>query len=113
MGDKAQAATPAVVTVYSQPGCQPCRATHKRLQALGVDHSYIDVTQEPEALDTIKALGYATTPVVQVTCPVPNAKPVTVSWSGMRYDAMNALAKVASGDSGADTLLPFDKAGQV
>ena len=113
MGEKIKAAAPVAVTVYGQPGCQPCRTTHKRLQALGVDHSYIDVTQEPDALDAIKTLGYSTTPVVQVTCPVPNAEPVTVSWSGMRYDDMNALAKVDSGDSGADTLLPFDKAGQV
>lgn len=37
-------------TVYSQPGCQPCRLMKKQLDKYGVSYVERDVQQDPEAL---------------------------------------------------------------
>ncbi|WP_029923876.1 glutaredoxin family protein [Nocardia otitidiscaviarum] len=52
------------ITVYSRPGCQPCKATIKKLNSLGADYRKVDVTEDAEALDYIKSLGYLQAPVV-------------------------------------------------
>ena len=54
-----------MVTIYSQPGCQPCRMTKKALTRAGVDYTDIDVTQDAKALAYIKSLGYQAVPVVE------------------------------------------------
>lgn len=72
------------VTVYSQPACQPCRATKRKLDALGVDYVDIDVTQDPEARDYVLSLGYKSAPVV-----------VAGDWhhSGYVPDALDRIAR--------------------
>lgn len=55
---------PTEITVYTSPGCQPCKATIRKLNQLGIEHNRIDVTQDDEALAYIKSLGYLRAPVV-------------------------------------------------
>jgi glutaredoxin-like protein NrdH len=55
------------ITLYSKPGCQPCRATKRWLDNRSVDYQTVDVTTSPVDLDAIKALGYEGVPVVIVS----------------------------------------------
>ncbi len=55
-----------MITVYSRPNCQPCKMTMLKLDKLGASYAKIDVTEDADALATIKALGYSQAPVVVV-----------------------------------------------
>jgi glutaredoxin-like protein NrdH len=71
------------VTVYSTPSCQQCNATYRALEKKGIDFTPVDLSQDPEALEMVRNLGY-------------NAAPIVVAgdthWSGFRPDKINALA---------------------
>ena len=54
------------VTLYSKPGCVQCRATQRMFDKEGVYYNYVDLSESPEALKRIKALGYLAAPVVYV-----------------------------------------------
>lgn len=71
------------VTLYSRPNCQPCKATGRKLEQLGVVFAKIDVTQDPDALDYIKSLGYLQAPVVVAGGD---------HWSGYKPDLLKRLA---------------------
>lgn len=53
-----------MITVYTRPNCQPCKATKRKLEQLQAEYTLIDVTEDPDALDLIKGLGYLQAPVV-------------------------------------------------
>tara|TARA_R100001039_G_C1848816_1_gene108893 strand:- start:1771 stop:1998 length:228 start_codon:yes stop_codon:yes gene_type:complete len=55
-----------VVIVYTKPSCPACYATKRALDKRGIPYQVIDVTQSPEALSAVKALGYRAMPVVTV-----------------------------------------------
>jgi glutaredoxin-like protein NrdH len=74
---------PPDVTLYSSPGCQPCKATARKLTQLGIEHAHIDVTQDPAALDYIRGLGYTAAPVVVAG---------EEHWTGFRLTRIEALA---------------------
>jgi glutaredoxin-like protein NrdH len=78
-----------VITVYSRPDCEPCKATIRKLNQLGLPHQKIDVTEEPDALDYIRGLGYLQAPVVVAG---------DDHWSGYRPHRIKELA------DGAETL---------
>ena len=71
------------ITVYSKPMCVQCDATYRALDKQGLDYERIDVTQDTEALDFIKGLGYQQAPVVVAG---------EDHWSGFRPDRIKALA---------------------
>ena len=50
-----------MITVYSQPGCQPCNAT-KHLDRAGIDFGEVDVTASPESLAYVKSFGLCRDP---------------------------------------------------
>ena len=56
-----------MITVYSKPGCQPCKATKRWLDKRGIAYSEVDVTTSPADLESVKALGYEGVPVVIVS----------------------------------------------
>jgi len=73
-------------TVYTKYACQPCRATKRKLDQLGIIYTEINVEDDELALETIKAMGFLQAPVV-----VPaHGEP----WSGFRPDLITALAAV-------------------
>ncbi|WP_109527250.1 MULTISPECIES: glutaredoxin family protein [Nocardia] len=74
---------PPDVTLYSSPGCQPCKATARKLDQLGIAHARIDVTEDPDALAYIKGLGYTAAPVVVAG---------EDHWTGFRLTKIEALA---------------------
>lgn len=71
------------VTVYTKPSCGPCRMTCRRLDALGLDFTTVDITQNDAARDYVMALGYQQAPVVVAG---------TEHWSGFRPERIKALS---------------------
>ena len=75
------------ITVYSKPLCVQCDATKRALNKAGVAYDVVDITEDAEALERIKAMGYVQAPVV-----ITDAD----HWSGFRPDKIKAtVASVA------------------
>lgn len=51
------------VRVYGKPGCPNCTLECNLLRGRGVEVEYLDVTADPEAMQTIVDLGYQGVPV--------------------------------------------------
>ena len=71
------------ITVYSKPACVQCDATYRALDKRGLDYTVVDISQDPEALDMVRSLGYMQAPVVVAD---------DTHWSGFRPDQIAALA---------------------
>jgi glutaredoxin-like protein NrdH len=71
------------ITVYSKPSCVQCNATYRALDAKGIEYSVTDVSEDADALEHVKSLGYMQAPVV-----------ITDGdhWSGFRPDKIDELA---------------------
>lgn len=78
------------ITVYTKPGCQPCKAVKRWLDKRGIMHRTVDVTESPDDLAAIKALGYEGVPVTIVSGREPETD---LHWHG--FD-VNNLAKYAT-----------------
>ena len=81
------------ITVYSKPRCPQCVATYRKLKALGVAHESVDVTQDAEALNLIKGLGYQQAPVVAVRG---NNGAILETWGGFRPDRIKKVAALVA-----------------
>ena len=76
------------ITVYSKPACVQCDATYRALDKKGIDYTIVDISQDTEALEMVRGLGYMQAPVVIAG---------DSHWSGFRPDQISALAsKVAA-----------------
>lgn len=53
-----------MLTVYSKNNCQPCRLVKKWILENGLTFKEINVDKQPEFIETVKSLGYSSTPVV-------------------------------------------------
>ncbi|QND43040.1 glutaredoxin-like protein NrdH [Rhizobium leguminosarum bv. viciae] len=71
------------ITVYSKPACVQCTATYRALDRLGVDYDIVDISQDAEALDRVRSLGYMQAPVVIA---------YEQHWAGFRPDMISALS---------------------
>ena len=71
------------ITVYSKPSCVQCNATYRALDAKGIEYSVTDVSQDADALEHVKSLGYMQAPVVVADGD---------HWSGFRPDKIDELA---------------------
>ncbi|ACS58038.1 glutaredoxin-like protein NrdH [Rhizobium ruizarguesonis] len=71
------------ITVYSKPACVQCTATYRALDRLGVDYDIVDISQNAEALDRVRSLGYMQAPVVIAG---------EQHWAGFRPDMISALS---------------------
>ena len=80
------------ITVYSKPNCVQCDATYRALAKHGLDYEVVDISQDPEALQTVKAFGYQQAPVVFAQGD---------HWSGFRPDKIKALAADLDQEEGA------------
>lgn len=73
------------ITVYSKPNCVQCDATYRALNKNNLGYEIVDITQDPEALQTVKALGYQQAPIVFADGD---------HWSGFRPDKIKQLARI-------------------
>ncbi|MBY2945141.1 glutaredoxin-like protein NrdH [Rhizobium leguminosarum] len=71
------------ITVYSKPACVQCTATYRALDRLGVDYDIVDISQNAEALERVRSLGYMQAPVVIAG---------EQHWAGFRPDMISALS---------------------
>lgn len=74
------------ITVFSKPACVQCDATYRQLNKLGLDYTIVDITQDSDALASVRALGYQQAPVVFAGGD---------HWSGFRPDKIKSLAAAA------------------
>ena len=72
------------VTVYGKPGCRPCKSTVAKLEEFEIDFEYVDISQTPEAYETLKSLGHMQAPVVVTDMG---------HWSGYNPDRIQALVE--------------------
>ena len=75
----------AAVTVYTKPNCPQCTMTKKQLDRLGIEHTTVDVTVDPDAHAYVTGLGYQQAPVVVVNDGERH-------WGGFRPDHLKELA---------------------
>lgn len=71
------------ITLYSKPLCVQCDATKRALDKAGIDYDVVDITEDEDALEMVKSLGYVQAPVVITS---------EDRWSGFRPDKVKALA---------------------
>ena len=79
------------VTVYRKPARAQCNATYRALEKKGIAYETVDLSQDAEALQRIRPLGYMQAPVVITD---------KDHWSGFRPDKIEDLAKQALADRG-------------
>ena len=77
------------ITVYSKPSCVQCNATYRALNKHSIVHEIVDLTQDPAAMDMVRAFNYQQAPVVVVTT---GEGQVVDHWSGFRPDQIKSLA---------------------
>ena len=73
------------VTIYTQPSCQPCKAVKRWLDRRGIIYNAVDVTENPDDLEAIKALGYNAVPVTVVNY---GDTETELHWQGLVVDNM-------------------------
>ncbi|WFN93869.1 glutaredoxin family protein [Gordonia sihwensis] len=76
-----------MITVYTQPGCGPCRATQRALDKAGLQYDVVDISQDDEARDHVRVLGYQQAPVIEAG---------DEHWSGFRPERIKLVKKEAA-----------------
>lgn len=71
------------ITLFTAPSCVQCTATKKALDGKGLDYDTVDVSQDSEALERVRAMGYRQAPVVIAG---------EEHWCGFRPDLIQKLA---------------------
>jgi glutaredoxin-like protein NrdH len=85
-----------IVTVYTQPACVQCDRTKKWLDDpkrgnMEGQYKIVDLSENPEALAAVKALGYMSAPVVVIGNPGSNDD--ETHWYGFRPDMLTQFAR--------------------
>lgn len=70
-------------TVWTNPGCSPCNLTKNALDKRGVPYQAKSLQDHPERLESFKARGLMTAPIVEPYCGTP--------WAGLKLDRINDL----------------------
>jgi glutaredoxin-like protein NrdH len=86
------------ITVYTTPSCSQCTLTKKWLDDpkrgnLKGQYNIVDLSQDPQAYEAVKALGYASAPVVimNINGDLKDEK----HWYGFRPDNLEEFAPLA------------------
>lgn len=77
------------VTVYTLPSCVQCDSTKKYLDRKGIIYETVDLSQDPQAMERVRELGYTQAPVVECE---------TSHWSGFRMGELDGLVKRIHGE---------------
>jgi len=80
--EKSKKMSAAVATVYTLPACVQCDSTKRVLTRENIEFDVVDLSQNPQALEMIQALGYTAAPVVIAG---------DDHWSGFKMDKILAL----------------------
>ena len=74
------------IIIYTRTDCVQCHATKRAMESRGVAFEMVNIDQQPEAADTLRAQGFRQLPVVVAG---------ETSWSGFRPDMINRIAAQA------------------
>ena len=73
------------ISLYTTPNCPQCRISKKMLDEAKVEYEIIDLSQNAEAMEMVKNMGYVSAPVVIAG---------KSHWSGFRHGLLiNAIAE--------------------
>lgn len=75
------------ITVYSKPACNMCDATKRAFDRAGLEYTPVDMTQDPEAFEKVKASGALAAPFVEVQFEDGRVD----SWAGFQPEKILAL----------------------
>jgi len=75
------------ITIYTRDDCVQCHATKRAMENRGVAFEMVNVDQQPDAAETLKAMGFRQLPVVIAG---------DTRWSGFRPDMINRLQAEAA-----------------
>lgn len=71
-----------IITIYTRNDCVQCHATKRAIESRGFAFNLINLDDQPEAIEELRAQGFRQLPVVIAD---------TLSWSGFRPDMINRL----------------------
>lgn len=72
-----------MTTVYTKPQCVQCDMTKRLMDKLDIEYNTVDISENPEELDKLIAMGYRAAPVVITD---------DDSWAGFNPDKIADLA---------------------
>ncbi|MFU9138906.1 glutaredoxin-like protein NrdH [Erwinia tasmaniensis] len=75
------------IIIYTKNNCVQCNATKNAMDKQGITYQLVNLDHEPEAVETLKAMGYRQVPVVMAE---------QDHWSGFRPDKILALRQPAA-----------------
>lgn len=73
-----------MVVLYSAPGCAACAGTERFLTYHGIEFEKVDISENDEARQKVKSLGYSSMPVVYYN--------ESTHWSGLKLGEIKKLA---------------------
>jgi glutaredoxin-like protein NrdH len=77
------------ITVWTNPNCVQCDMTKKTFDKLGIEYTEKSLIDHPLCVDTFKAQGFTSAPIVTTD---------TKIWSGFRLDKIKSLASHLLGE---------------
>ncbi|OQP30276.1 glutaredoxin-like protein NrdH [Pantoea latae] len=75
------------IIIYTKDNCVQCNATKNAMDRQGIDYQLINLDVQPDAIDSLKSLGYRQVPVVMAD---------SDHWSGFRPDKIAGLRQLAA-----------------
>ena len=75
------------IIIYTRNNCVQCHATKRAMESRGMVFEMVNIDQQPEAAETLRAQGFRQLPVVIAG---------ETRWSGFRPDMINRLAAQAT-----------------
>ena len=73
------------ITIYSKHNCMQCQFTKKFLEDLNIPFTEVNLSEQPEQAEVVKALGFQTLPVIAAEGQEP--------FGGFHPDKLNQLAE--------------------
>ncbi|ENA0596695.1 glutaredoxin-like protein NrdH [Enterobacter kobei] len=75
------------IIIYIRNNCVQCHATKRAMESRGMVFEMVNIDQQPEAAETLRAQGFRQLPVVIAG---------ETRWSGFRPDMINRLSAQAA-----------------
>ena len=75
------------IIIYTRNNCVQCHATKRAMESRGMVFEMVNIDQQPEAAETLRAQGFRQLPVVIAG---------ETRWSGFRPDMINRVSAQAA-----------------
>jgi len=68
-----------MITMYSTPWCGYCRRLKSQMDREGIEHTVIDIEQDPKAAEFVMSVNGGNQTVPTVSIPTPDGQTVTMT----------------------------------